>query len=94
MSMRNPDDDFDFRQEICAWLSANGISPALTPMHPDPSIADGQITIRQKVQRDGRDVLIPGAFEVLTETITVPLVVAPEGDVATWVHPPCRMCGR
>jgi hypothetical protein len=90
MMARDPYSDYTFRERICAWLRANGIDPARTPMYPDPSIADGQITIRQKVRRPGSngDVLAPGGTAVLTETITVPLIVDPDDDVAAWVHRP------
>jgi len=91
--MRDPIEDDAFRREVCDWLRANGIDPHRTPMNPDPSIADGRITIRQKVQRDGRDVILDG-FDVLKETITVPLLVEPEGDIAEWLRPRCSECGR
>lgn len=94
MSMRNIEDDFEFRQEICDWLRANGINPGRTPVWAAASIADGMLTIQQMVQRDGRDVVLPGGFEVMTETITVPVVVAPEGNVAEWLLPRCPTCHR
>jgi hypothetical protein len=89
---RNPDDDFDFRQQVCAWLNANGIDPAHTPMEPNASIADGQLTLLQKVQRNGRDVVSGG--DALKETVTVPLLVEPSPDIAEWLRPRCPNCGR
>jgi hypothetical protein len=89
---RDPHDDYDFRQEICAWLTANGIDPARTPMSPDATISDGRLTIRQKIQRNGHDVAVAG--EVPTETITVPLLVQPAPDIADWLRPSCPACGR
>lgn len=79
--------DKAFRREVCDWLRANGIDPIRTPMNCHASVADGQLTILQKVQRDGRDVVMWG--EVVTETVTVPLKVAPEGDIALWLQPTC-----
>jgi hypothetical protein len=84
----------EFRREICAWLRANGVDPARTPMDPYASVADGVLTIRQKVSREGRDVVLPGGLGVLAETITVPVVVAPDARVAEWLLPRCPTCGR
>jgi hypothetical protein len=89
---RDPHDDWDFRQEICAWLTANGIDPGRTPMNPDATIADGQLTLRQKSRRNGHDVVVNG--DVPTETVTVPLLVQPPSDIADWLGPKCSKCGR
>lgn len=90
--MRDHVTDDDFRNEICEWLIANGIDPNRTPMNPDASIVDGQLTLRQKIQRDGRDVVVWG--EIPTETVTVPLIAAPPPDIADWLGPKCPTCGR
>lgn len=101
MSRINLDDDDAARREVCAWLRANGVDPARTPMEPDASVANGQLTIRQKVGRpsehadvlvDVRDPADPN--RVLTETITVSVVVEPTGVVATWLALRCPTCGR
>jgi hypothetical protein len=92
--MRHPEDDFEFRQEICTWLEANGISPRSTPMNPDASIANGTLTIRQKVQRDGRDVLDSTGYGILSEVVSVPVIVEPSPAVAEWLRPKCPTCGR
>lgn len=89
---KDPYEDDAFRREVCDWLRANGIDPARTPMNPDASVADGQLTLRQKIQRNGRDVVVGG--EIPTETVTVPLLVAPSRDVADWLAPKCPTCGR
>lgn len=92
---RDPYDDDQFRAEVCDWLRANGIDPARTPIHCDASIADGMLTIRQKVQRDGRDVFDPAdPNRILEETVTVPVVVEPSPDIAEWLRPRCPTCGR
>jgi hypothetical protein len=83
------------RREICDWLRANCVDPGRTPMHPQASISDGQLTIRQKVRRDGHDVRDPeDPNRALEETITVPVVVEPTGVVAAWLAPRCPNCGR
>jgi hypothetical protein len=92
--IRDAATDEDFRREVCDWLRANNIDPRVVPVEPNLSVADGRITLLCKVQRDGRDVIAPNGYEVLTETVTVPLLVAPEGDVAEWVRPRCPTCGR
>jgi hypothetical protein len=89
---KDPTTNEAFRREICAWLTANGIDPHRTPMNPDATVADGRLTLRQKIQRDGRDVVVGG--EVPTETVTVPLRVAPPPDIADWLGPKCETCGR
>jgi hypothetical protein len=90
--MSDIEDDYDFRQRVCAWLSANGVDPKHTPMYPDASIADGRLTLRQKVQHDGHDVVRGG--EVVTHTITVPVLVEPDAEIAEWLRPECPACGR
>jgi hypothetical protein len=93
-------DDDAARRQVCDWLRANGIDPARTPMHPQASIADGRLTIRQKVSRPGpngglADVIDPeDPNRILEETITVPVVVEPDGVVVTWLAPRCPACGR
>lgn len=91
----NLEDDAEAREEVCAWLRANGIDPARTPMYPQASISDGRLTIRQKVRRNGHDVIDPEEpNRIMEETITVPVVVEPTGVVATWIAPRCPTCGR
>lgn len=89
---RDLHEDHDFRREVCAWLVANGIEPARTPTDPHASIADGRITLLQKVQRGGRDLVMWG--EAVKEAVTVPLLVEPSHDVAEWLRPKCPTCGR
>jgi hypothetical protein len=90
--MKHPETDDDFRREICDWLTANGIDPGRTPMNPDATISDGMLTLRQKIRRNGHDVVSHG--EIATETVTVPLLVEPAPDVAGWLSPKCPTCGR
>jgi len=90
----NLEDDYAAREQVCDWLRANGIEPARTPMYPDASINDGQITIRQFALVDGESVPDPTGDAVMTETITVPVQVEPTGIVATWLTPRCPTCGR
>jgi hypothetical protein len=88
-------EDESFRREVCDWLTLNGVSPMLTPMDCRASVADGRLTILQKVQRDGHDVLNPAdPNTLLTETLTVPVIVPAAGAVAKWLEPRCPICGR
>lgn len=90
--MSKIEDDYDFRQRVCLWLSANGVEPKRTPMYPNASISAGQLTIRQKVQHDGHDVV--DGHEILTEVITVPVLVEPDTEIAEWLRPKCPTCHR
>lgn len=90
--MNKIEDDYEFRQRVCLWLSANGVDPKRTPVHPDASIADGQLTLRQKTQRKGHDVV--DGNDILTHVITVPVLVEPDAEVAEWLRPTCPACGR
>ncbi len=93
-------EDESFRQRVCRWLEANGVDPNKTPMQADASIADGRLTIRQKVTLPGTngglvDQLDPeNPNEILTEVITVPVLVEPDKEVAEWLRPKCLACGR
>ena len=86
------DTDDTFRREVGDWLTANGIDLDRTPRHPDATLTDGQITLRQKIQRDGHAVVMGGEFA--TETVTVPLLVEPPPHIAAWLKPGCPTCGR
>jgi hypothetical protein len=91
----NPDQDGDARKAICNWLRANRVDPNITPADPRASIANGQLTILQKVRRNGRDLIDPTRpNEILTETITVPVIVPPPAIVQIWLAPRCPSCGR
>jgi hypothetical protein len=92
--MKDPRTDDEFRREVCDWLRANGLDPRAIPAQPHASIADGQITLLRKVQRDGHDVIDQTGYDVLKETITVPLLVEPTPDIAEWLRPKCPTCGR
>lgn len=92
---RDPRTDDDFRGELCDWFRANGVDPDTVPVEPAASIANGQLTLLRKVHRDGSDVIHPTKpNEILTETVTVPLVQLPTPDIAEWLRPRCETCGR
>lgn len=97
---RDIENDHAFRREVCDWLRANGVDPDRTPLHPNASVSDGQLTILRKVGRPGEhgrlvDVRDPAdPNRVLDEIITVPVVVQPSFDVAEWLRPRCPTCGR
>jgi hypothetical protein len=96
--MKSIENDHQFQREVCDWFRANGVDPRRLPFDPNASIADGQLTFVRKVGRPGKhglvDVIAPGGFDVLKETVTVPLLVEPPPDVAEWVRPKCPTCGR
>ncbi len=95
---RDPMSDEDFRGEVCTWLKANGIDPDQVPSDPGASIGDdGQLTIRRAVTSP-----LTGAWQldpanpnrVLTQVLTVRVLVEPSADVAEWLWPKCPTCGR
>lgn len=79
-------DNDGLRRRACAWVRANGLDPANTPVDCSPSITDGRLTIRQWIRRNGGLIISQtDPNTVLSEMVTVALRVEPEGDVATWV---------
>lgn len=96
--MKRIEDDHDFRERVCAWLRANDVEPDRTPVDCDPTIADGRLTIRQWVTgpdgNHGRVIDPADPNRLLTETITVPVLVEPDEDIAAWLRPGCPTCGR
>lgn len=92
-------DNEDFRKKVCAWLEANGLDPAATPVEPHASIANGMLTLLQKTRRrvaSGRmaDIVDTTGYGILTHTISVPLLVEPDDEVRQWLQPKCPTCGR
>lgn len=86
----------DFRQQVCAWLTANNIDPDRIPMNCRISTTSDTITYPRTVlgpdghaQRDPKD-----PNQVLTETVTAPLLKGPPPEVAEWLRPKCPTCGR
>lgn len=70
--------------DICAWLTANGITPGGVPISEVPTIAAGQITIAVMLRRDGR-VYIDADERIATATVTVPMVVEPPAVLEPWI---------
>jgi hypothetical protein len=85
-----------FRDKLLAWLAANGIDGRHVPHGERPSLADGQLTLRMfLLSQQGRQQIDPlDDTRCLTHTVTVPVVVDPDPDVASWLIPPCPSCGR
>ena|SRR5688572_197883 len=98
MAVSNPRLGGYARDKVCDWLNANGINPAHTPEDPRASLsADGrELTLLQKVRHpDGGDVIDPdNPNQIMTRTVTVPVIVAPDGLVRYWLAPRCSECGR
>jgi hypothetical protein len=80
---------------ICEWLRALGLDTSRLPADPHASMADGQLTLLRKVRGpNGGDVLNSDRTGVMTETITVPVTVAPPPIAEIWLAPKCPTCGR
>jgi hypothetical protein len=92
------DRHFDALQKaVCAWLRANGIDPIDTPRESGATITDAHLTLRQWVRhpQNGNVMKDPDrANEVMTRTITVPVIVPPPPLVEEWLAPRCPTCGR
>lgn len=85
-----------FREQLLDWLRANDINPNHVPAGERPSLVDGQLTLRMHtLTANGTRQLDPvHDDQVLTHTVTVPMVVEPNAQVARWLTPPCPACGR
>jgi len=88
--------DETFRDKLCSWLRANGVEPGHVPQGERPSLVDGRLTLRMFTLSDaGRRQSDPlDGTRCLTHTVSVPVVVEPDAEVATWLIPPCPSCGR
>jgi hypothetical protein len=98
MSQDHTDQHFDaLRSQVIAWFRANGVDTSRLPQDPHASITNGQLTFRRWVLSEptGTPMIDPDdRNRLLTETVTVPLVVPPPPDVETWLAPTCPTCGR
>lgn len=88
-------DDALFRARLCDWLRANGINPNQVPPNERPSLVDGKLTLQlQTLSAKGNPQIAPDGETILTHTVTVPMVLPPDGEIARWLVPPCTKCGR
>lgn len=88
-------EDEQFRDRLLNWLNANNINPHTVPASERPTIADGQITLRLMVCGvNGVPQVDPLSNTVLTRTVTLPVIVEPDGTVQEWLKPRCSGCGR
>jgi hypothetical protein len=105
MQRELPDDDYlqllardepVFRDQLLGWLRANGIKPEHVPAGERPSLVDGVLTLRMfTLSASGRQQTDPlDDTRCLTHTVTVPMTVEPDAQVARWLTPPCPTCGR
>ena len=95
--MKYIQNDAGFRKEVCDWFRANGVDPARLPADPHASIANGQLTFRRAVLSEltgTRQIDPADPLRLLTEVVTVPVVVEPSFDIAEWLRPKCPSCGR
>jgi hypothetical protein len=73
--------------QLCEWFRANGLDPSAVRADSRASIADGQLSVRVAVRPNGHDVIDPNnPNDVLTETVTVPVVVPPTPFVREWLR--------
>lgn len=99
--------DADLRNEICDWLRANGIDPALVPAEERPtcSYRDGGGTppgghtittrVRIRLMPDSAAQVLRHMGNRLEEaTVTKPMKVAPSTAVQEWLASHCPTCGR
>jgi hypothetical protein len=88
--------DAEYREQILAWLRANGIDPADVPGRARASVVDGMLTVPLYVRNEhGRLVIDPSdPLQPATHTVTVPVRVEPNADVLLWLTPRCETCGR
>lgn len=87
-------DDRQFRDQLCDWLSANGLDPAEIPQDATITIGHSGITTEVKTRNpDGTDVFTQTG-DIVTDTVTVPLAVDPPPLVRAWLRPTCPTCGR
>lgn len=78
-----------------AWLHANGIDPKQVPARERPSLVDGRLTLHMfTLSASGNVQIDPLTDAPLRHTVTVPMTVEPDAQVARWLTPPCTECGR
>jgi hypothetical protein len=85
-----------FRDRLIGWLALNGINADHVPHGEQPSIVDGQLTLRMYTlsAAGGQQIDPLDDTRCLTHTVTVPVTVEPDAEVASWLTPPCSSCGR
>jgi hypothetical protein len=85
----------ELRDQLCAWLTANGIDPKNVPTDARMSWVDGRLTTDMHLlDEDGRKHEDPTRKNQLArETKTFP-ASQPPPLVATWLLPRCPTCGR
>jgi hypothetical protein len=74
------------RDNICAWLRANGIDPKSVPEGARPSLIGDQLTIDLYVRNAAGRMMVVGAAVART-TATVTVAAPPPPDVARWLRP-------
>jgi hypothetical protein len=103
----DPRFDSDLRTEICEWLRANGIDPALVPAderpdctyRTDDAVPIGGHTITTRVHvsvspDSNAKIIRYGANRVEETTITKPMKVPPSPVIRAWLDSRCPTCGR
>lgn len=101
--------DDTFREGLCDWLRANGISPEQVPVDERPTLVDDRLTIRLfKGNETGNQVWDPNLLGQLhgerlrdpdtgapfTFVAVLPIRVPPTDDVLLWLAPGSSPSGR
>lgn len=85
-------DDYEFQQEICRWLEANGIDYKLVPV--EATVYEDKLTIDMFERGPGGGIRSDGSGRPLRRAHTFDITTPPPGRVADWVQPACPTCGR
>lgn len=94
------------RNELCAWLEANGIDPDLVPAEERPTLtedmqrsfprhADMVLDIRMWERAEHGGMLLNNLRTAPIERMhTVPITVPPPPNVRAWLDSRCPTCRR
>jgi hypothetical protein len=93
---RHPETDDEFRQQLNEWVRANGIDPGDVPVTAHMSrTEDDRLTFKRVVRSEltGTVMLDPNQPNTaLIERASVPMLVEPPKDVATWLFVHEQFC--
>lgn len=83
----DPRHDNELREEICAWLRANGVDPADIPMDVRMTLGERWVSTDVFVRGPGGGILLTAACDdVQLETRRFVVNVPPAGRVLEWLR--------
>jgi hypothetical protein len=83
------------REQLVAWLDANGVDAKNVPHDALMTYADGQLTTDLYVTGPtGGHVMEPNSSNTVARTSATYPVTTPPPDVAWWLRARCPTCGR